>query len=148
MHAPFRHFSGTLIPWFAKLRWNLLRILRKVLSFRLTFKKVLFTYIESISTFFRQYSHFIPTGNTRKPKVFWFSQGHEMGVLDIRLTHLFPMHTFSKPWKYQKTVKFSDIFRVKRKGALGRNGLKCWSITIYMIGIHPHIGLPRNFLSW
>ena len=27
------------------------------------------------------------------------------------LTHLFPMHSFSIPWKHQKTKQFSDIFR-------------------------------------
>ena len=31
------------------------------------------------------------------------------------LTHLFLMHPFSSPWKHQKTVRFSDIFRGKRK---------------------------------
>ena len=27
------------------------------------------------------------------------------------LNHLFPMHPFSIPWKYQKTLRFSDVFR-------------------------------------
>ena len=27
------------------------------------------------------------------------------------LNHVFPMHPFSTPWKYQKTVRFSDVFR-------------------------------------
>ena len=40
------------------------------------------------------------------------------------LTHSFLMHPFSTPWKHQKTVTFSDVFRWKRKGALGTNGLK------------------------
>ena len=39
------------------------------------------------------------------------------------LTHSFPMHPFSTPWKHQKTVRFSDVFREQRKGALGANGL-------------------------
>ena len=39
------------------------------------------------------------------------------------LTHSFPMHSFSTPWKHQKTVRFSDVFRGWRKGALGTNGL-------------------------
>ena len=26
------------------------------------------------------------------------------------LTHLFPIHLFSTPWKHQKTVRFSDVF--------------------------------------
>ena len=25
------------------------------------------------------------------------------------LTHAFPMHPFSAPWKHQKTVRFSDV---------------------------------------
>ena len=42
------------------------------------------------------------------------------------------MHPFSTPWKQQKTVKFSNVFRGYKKGALGTNGLNklivhCWS---------------------
>ena len=44
------------------------------------------------------------------------------GVNDI-LTHLFPMHPFSAPWKHQKTWRFSDVFKGERKGALGTNRL-------------------------
>ena len=36
---------------------------------------------------------------------------------------MFPMHPFSNPWKYQKTLQFSDVFRGYRKGVLGANGL-------------------------
>ena len=32
-------------------------------------------------------------------------------LLKFTLTHLFPMHPFPIPWKNQKTVKFSDVFR-------------------------------------
>ena len=39
------------------------------------------------------------------------------------LTHLFPMHPFSTPWKYLKTIRCSDVFSGLRKGALGTNGL-------------------------
>ena len=45
-------------------------------------------------------------------------------VFQCKLTHSFPMHPFSTPWKQQKTVRFSDIFRGQRKGALGANGLR------------------------
>ena len=34
------------------------------------------------------------------------------------LTHLFPIHPFSTPWKNKKIVRFSDFSRGKRKGAL------------------------------
>ena len=40
------------------------------------------------------------------------------------------MHPFSNPWKHQKTVRFSDVFREARKGALETNGL----ISILMLG--------------
>ena len=33
------------------------------------------------------------------------------------------MHHFSTPWKHQKTLRFSDVFRRLREGALGTNGL-------------------------
>ena len=31
--------------------------------------------------------------------------------LKVALTHLFLMQSFSTPWKHQKTVRFSDVFR-------------------------------------
>ena len=34
------------------------------------------------------------------------------------------MDLFFTPLKYQKTVRFSGVFRGYRKGALGMNGLK------------------------
>ena len=39
------------------------------------------------------------------------------------LTHLYPMHPFSAPWKHQKSLWFSDVFRRWRKGALGTSEL-------------------------
>ena len=42
------------------------------------------------------------------------------------LTDLFPSYSFSTPWK-QKTVRFSDVFRGWRKGALGTNKLKMFA---------------------
>ena len=33
------------------------------------------------------------------------------------------MHPFSNPWKHQKALWFSDVFRGKRKGAMETNGL-------------------------
>ena len=38
------------------------------------------------------------------------------------------MHPFSTPWKHQKTLRFSDAFMGWRKGALGTNGLKYFTI--------------------
>ena len=43
--------------------------------------------------------------------------------LSFVLTHLFPVHPFSTPWKHKKTLRFSDVFRGWREGTLGTNGL-------------------------
>ena len=43
--------------------------------------------------------------------------------LENSLTHSFRMHPFSTPWKHQKTLRFSDVFRGWRKDALGTNRL-------------------------
>ena len=48
--------------------------------------------------------------------------------------------TFLYPWKHRKTVRFSDVFRGKRKDALGTNGLR---------GTLPKRSLdPRKNLRW
>ena len=40
------------------------------------------------------------------------------------------MHLFSNPWKHQKILRFSDVFRGQRKGALGTKGLmNFWLLT-------------------
>ena len=73
------------------------------------------------------------------------------------ITHLFPMHPFSTPWKPQKTVRFSDVFREQRKRALETNGLT-WqgeshahlyfqnslSFSIYTFAKTQKWCLPRN----
>ena len=38
-------------------------------------------------------------------------------------THLFPMYPLFNPWKHQKILQFSDVFRVERKGTMGNNEL-------------------------
>ena len=38
------------------------------------------------------------------------------------LTHLFPMHPFTTPWKHQKTVKFSDVFMGRERMHLEQMG--------------------------
>ena len=40
------------------------------------------------------------------------------------------MYPFSNPRKHQKSVRFSDVFRGEKKGALGMNGLKTNSIIV------------------
>ena len=51
------------------------------------------------------------------------------------LTHFFPMHPFSTPLKNQKTVRFSDVFRRKRNGALRNKWAHCVRIwTEYGVG--------------
>ena len=47
----------------------------------------------------------------------------QLCVSSALLTHLFPMHPFSTPWKHQETLRFSGVFRGQKKGALGTNGL-------------------------
>ena len=39
------------------------------------------------------------------------------------MSHAFSMYPFSIPWKHQKTVRYSDVFRGQRKGALGTDAL-------------------------
>ena len=41
------------------------------------------------------------------------------------------MHPFSTPWKHQKTLQFSDVFRRQRKGALGANGLRILATEVF-----------------
>ena len=45
------------------------------------------------------------------------------------LTHLFRTQPFSIPWKNEKTVRFSDVFRRQRKGALGTKGKNILNVT-------------------
>ena len=54
------------------------------------------------------------------------------------LIHSFPMHRFSTSWKHQKTVRFSDVFKGWRKGALGTSGLKC-HLRILCLVVFPEI---------
>ena len=44
------------------------------------------------------------------------------------LTHLFPIHPFSTPWKHQKNVRFSNVFRGWReeRGCIGNKCVKKW----------------------
>ena len=52
------------------------------------------------------------------------------------------MYLFSIPWKHQKTVRFSDVFRGSKKGELGTNGLikiqstltRIWSTELHRTG--------------
>ena len=46
------------------------------------------------------------------------------------LTHSFPVHPFSTPWKHQM---FSDIFRWSGKAALGTNGLNTQSVSLIRV---------------
>ena len=43
---------------------------------------------------------------------------------DARLTHLFPMHPFSTPWKHQKTLRFFWYFQWLEKGCIGNEWIK------------------------
>ena len=48
-----------------------------------------------------------------------FKNPQKMRNSCFTLTHLFPMHPFSTPWKHQKTVRFSYVFRGNKKGCIG-----------------------------
>ena len=58
----------------------------------------------------------------------------------MSLIHSFPVHPFPTPSKYQKTLRFSDVFTGKRKGALGTNGL---SLSMNATSSHR----PNSFLD-
>ena len=75
------------------------------------------------------YSSGIRTG--RVNIVDWFKNARNFWVffqdtciIRYTLTHLFPMHPFSKPWKHQKTLRFSDVFRGAEKGCIGKKWVK------------------------
>ena len=57
-----------------------------------------------------------------------------------------PSATFLIPWK-QKTVRFSDVFRGYRKGALGTNGFICFSHQLQQISNIP-LTLPIIILTF
>ena len=44
-------------------------------------------------------------------------------LLSLSLTLSFLIHPFSTPWKHQKSLRFSDVFRSQRMAVLGTNGL-------------------------
>ena len=46
-------------------------------------------------------------------------------VFSAKLTHSFPLHPFSTPWKHRKTLRFSDVFREGvEKGCIGNEWAK------------------------
>ena len=47
------------------------------------------------------------------------------------LNPVVPNAPFFYPWKYQKAIRFSDVFMGWRKGALGTNGLSMIYLQIY-----------------
>ena len=61
-----------------------------------------------------------------EPSAIWqiFYESHILQLISWSLSHSFPMLSFPTHWKHWKTVRFSDVFRGPRKGALGTNGLK------------------------
>ena len=54
-------------------------------------------------------------------------------TFQVSLTHFCHMHLFCTPWKHQKTVRFSDVFWRKRKGALGTNMLFFFKGHLYFV---------------
>ena len=52
-------------------------------------------------------------------------------IPQLSLTYYSPVLLFYTPWKYQKTFRFSDIFRGYRKATPGCNGLNSLRCSIY-----------------
>ena len=40
------------------------------------------------------------------------------------INHLFPILPFPTPWKHQKALRFSDVFRGVKKGCIGNKWVK------------------------
>ena len=57
---------------------------------------------------------------TSSVNLFGFTANAELKLI---LTHSFPMHLFSSPWKYQETLRFSDVFGAD-KGCIGSEWVK------------------------
>ena len=49
------------------------------------------------------------------------------------LTHSFSMYPFSIPWKHQKILRFSDVFKEVEKSCIGKEWVKCCLLHIDMI---------------
>ena len=96
--------------------WNILKIVSKISNRD--------TLIRSLNFNFKYFCDQFPQGSLL-----------DFGgaIFRKKLTHLFPMHPLSTPWKHQKTFRFSDVFRGYRKGALGTNGLK-YGYCVMVIG--------------
>ena len=77
----------------------------------------------------------IPTRITLNTDTFHAVDINQRNDIDLLLNMLFNnyddkiryvnplLHSFSTPWKHQKSLKFSDVFERQRKGALEANGL-------------------------
>ena len=49
------------------------------------------------------------------------------------LTHSFPMHSFSTPWKHRKTARFCDVFRGVEEGCIGNKWVRIKSNSIFSV---------------
>ena len=83
----------------------------------------------------------------------WFGTSNDK-LLDAALTYFFPTHPFSIGWKYPKTVRFSDVFRGWRKGAVEKNGLiKLYILTLDLIkktklNLRKQVTLQNKYKFW
>ena len=110
------------------LRWSVWLRYQFVHRYNVSDWSVLFTYLQDIT----KVSHIGPTfwrtnwdvvmmsqhspGRPNWPEK-WFYFSWVLGSTffgisggSVSLTHSFPMHPFSNPWKHQKIVRFSDVF--------------------------------------
>ena len=71
-----------------------------------------------------------------KAKTRTLSMNVDLMSLMLTLIHYFPKLHFYNPWKYRKTLMFSDVLREYRNIILGRNGLSKYLITENLVFIY------------
>ena len=77
----------------------------------------------------------------------WLVFKWNVTMISNGLTHSSLMHPFSTPWKHKKTVRFSDVFRGKRRSTLGTNWLMCLKFILNMFAWCA-MNLETVFRNW
>ena len=58
------------------------------------------------------------------------------------------MHSFSTSWKDLKKLRFSNVFRGQKNGALGKNGLKRYNVFKDKITYFAEIDCQFNIIEY
>ena len=75
-------------------------------------RKIFVSSYESSYEFYEKFTKLIFTHKTNVQKqVFSIQKLSQESFFFTKLTHSFPMHPSSTPWKHQKTLRFSNVFR-------------------------------------